>query len=64
LRKSMLTLFRVALCPFKYSRSPSFLELFSDSPLSVFGSINAVQPLVWPSRKPSDLCGLELDGPP
>ncbi len=39
-----------------------FQDLFSNSPLMPFATVNAVQPPAWTSREPSDPRGLEPDG--
>ncbi len=52
------------LCLFS-SLSLCFLDFFFPlSPWVLLAAINAVRPPPWPSQEPSDLSGLESDGPP
>jgi hypothetical protein len=46
------------------TRSLCFLELFSNSPLNIFGHLSKVQPPAWLSRELSDLSGLVPKIPP
>ncbi len=62
-RKSKLTLLLAVTMPV-LTRSLGFLELFSNSPLNVFGCPSQGKHPTWPSQEPSDLSGLDHNGPP
>jgi hypothetical protein len=46
------------------TRPLGFLELISTLSWASLAASQEFQPLAWPSREPSDLSGLEPDGPP
>ncbi len=61
LRKSKLT--RLSLCLFSF-RPLGFKVVFQLSLWASLANVNVVQPPAWPSWEPSDLSGLEPEGPP
>jgi hypothetical protein len=63
LRESKLNLLGCHYASF-LTRSLGFLELFSNSPLRVFGRLSRCPAYFLTSQKQSNLSGLEPDGPP